>query len=86
MTASMYMQLNRHVDVLAKPDVLICGIGCAGVTAARARAKTIAVERWPFAGGNITAGRLQSAELTKAIWPGRGGVVGRAETTLPSAS
>jgi len=49
----------KSIKIIANPDVLICGIGCAGtaaaIGAARLDVKTMAVEQWPFAGGNITA-------------------------------
>jgi hypothetical protein len=55
----MKMSYSKSLDVIAEPDVLVCGIGCAGiaaaVSAARAGTSTMAVEKWPFAGGNITA-------------------------------
>ena len=55
----MSITYSRKLTVSEVPDVLICGIGCAGVTAAiaagRMGAKTLAVEQWPFAGGNVTA-------------------------------
>ncbi len=49
-----------RVAVLAECDVLVCGGGCAGVTAAVAAARhgasVILIERWPFLGGMGTAG------------------------------
>ena len=43
-------------------DVLVCGLGCAGLAAAvaagRMGASTMGVERWPCAGGNITAANV----------------------------
>jgi len=49
----------RSIEVIARPDVLVCGAGCAGVAAAiaaaRAGASTMVVEQWGFSGGNITA-------------------------------
>lgn len=48
------------VEVLAECDVLVCGGGCSGITAAvsaaRHGAKVILLERWPFVGGMATAG------------------------------
>lgn len=56
------MDFQRSVEIVAEPDVLICGLGCAGTTAAiaagRMGAKTVAIERWAFAGGNISAGHV----------------------------
>jgi len=53
------MKLERRLHVVARPDVLVCGAGCAGVTAAIAAARrgasVMVVERWGFAGGFITA-------------------------------
>lgn len=53
------IKYDRCLEVIAEPQVLVCGIGCAGiaaaVAAARCGARTMAVEKWPFAGGNITA-------------------------------
>jgi len=50
---------NRTLPVVAEPDVLVCGAGCAGlgaaVAAARAGARTLVVERMGFAGGYLTA-------------------------------
>ena len=55
----MRIPYQRPLNVISEPDVLVCGIGCAGVAAAlaaaRMGARTAAIERWPFAGGNITA-------------------------------
>ena len=46
------------VDVLAKADVIVCGGGCAGVTAAVAAARhgaaVVLIERWPSVGGMAT--------------------------------
>jgi len=53
------MKLERELDVIAEPDVLVCGCGCAGtgaaIAAGRLGASTMVVERWGFAGGFITA-------------------------------
>jgi glycine/D-amino acid oxidase-like deaminating enzyme len=50
---------SRAIDVVARPDVLVCGAGCAGigaaVAAARIGARTMVVERMGFAGGFFTA-------------------------------
>ncbi|MCY3920853.1 MAG: FAD-dependent oxidoreductase, partial [Chloroflexi bacterium] len=52
------MQFSRSLDVIARPDVLVVGAGCAGtvaaIAAARAGASTLVVERGGFAGGYIT--------------------------------
>jgi len=46
------------VDVLAEADVVVCGGGCAGVTAAvsaaRHGASVVLIERWPSVGGMAT--------------------------------
>jgi glycine/D-amino acid oxidase-like deaminating enzyme len=50
---------ERTVPVLAEADVLVCGGGTAGITAAvsaaRHGAKVILIERWPCVGGMATA-------------------------------
>ncbi len=50
---------SKEIPIVAKPDVLVCGAGLAGigaaVAAARAGAKTMVVERNGFAGGFFTA-------------------------------
>ena len=50
---------ERKVPVLAEADVLVCGGGTAGITAAcsaaRHGAKVILIERWPCVGGMATA-------------------------------
>ena len=50
---------SRQIPVAAKPDVLVCGAGLAGIGAAvasaRAGVKTMVVERNGFAGGFFTA-------------------------------
>ena len=50
---------SREMPVKARPDVLVCGAGLAGigaaVAAARGGAKTMVVERNGFAGGFFTA-------------------------------
>lgn len=52
------MQLNRSLTVVAEPDVLVVGCGCAGtvaaIAAARRGADTLVVERAGYAGGYIT--------------------------------
>lgn len=52
------MNFSRSLDVVAKPDVLVVGAGCAGtvaaIAAARQGADTMVVERSGFAGGYIT--------------------------------
>ncbi len=49
----------RTIPVLDECDVLVCGGGTAGITAAvaaaRHNAKVILIERWPFVGGMATA-------------------------------
>ena len=46
---------RKEMPVVARPDVLVCGAGLAGlgaaVAAARSGAKTMVVERMGFAGG-----------------------------------
>jgi cysteine synthase len=39
------MQYARTLDVIARPDVLVCGAGCAGTVAALAEALAEAVDR-----------------------------------------
>lgn len=50
---------TRRLEVLARPDVLICGAGCAGVgaaiAAARMGASVLVVDRLGFPGGYMTA-------------------------------
>lgn len=52
------VHLTRSLDVVAEPDVLVVGGGCAGtaaaLAAARRGARTVMVERSGFAGGYIT--------------------------------
>ena len=49
---------KKLASPLSKPDVLVCGAGCAGtaaaLSAARHGAKVLLIERAPFAGGIIT--------------------------------
>ncbi len=58
MANKQILKYSRAIQVEYHPDVMICGIGCAGITAAiasgRMGANTLAIERWPFAGGNTT--------------------------------
>ena len=52
------MELRRSLPVIAEPDVLVCGAGCAGtmsaIAAARRGASTVLVEKCGFAGGYLT--------------------------------
>ncbi len=52
------MRLSRTLDVVAEPDVLVVGAGCAGTVAALAAARhgasVLVVERAGYAGGYIT--------------------------------
>jgi len=56
------LNYSRSVEIIAAPDVLVCGIGCAGIAAAvgaaRMGAATMGVEKWPFAGGTYTASNV----------------------------
>jgi len=58
-TGSMVVLPERRVPVLAEADVLVCGGGTAGITAAcsaaRHGAKVLLIERWPCVGGMATA-------------------------------
>lgn len=53
------LSYSKQIPIVAKPDVLVCGAGLAGigaaVAAARTGAKTLVVERNGFAGGFFTA-------------------------------
>lgn len=53
------LEYSRSLPVISEPDVLVCGVGCAGlgaaVSAARMGAKTVAIEQFGFAGGFMTA-------------------------------
>ena len=59
MTVNSSLDYNRSIPVIAEPDVLVCGVGCAGLTAAVASARmgadTMAIEQFGFAGGFMTA-------------------------------
>lgn len=52
------MDYNRQLETIARPDVLVCGAGCAGtlaaIAAARQGASVMLVERFGFSGGYIT--------------------------------
>jgi len=55
----MALPYTKSLEVVARPDVMVCGAGCAGTAAAVAAARTgasvLVAEQWLFAGGNITA-------------------------------
>jgi len=58
MTPGILMLSERQVPVLAEADVVVCGGGTAGISAAycaaRRGAKVILLERWPSLGGMAT--------------------------------
>ena len=58
---------SRAIDVVARPDVLVCGAGCAGigaaVAAARTGARTMVVDRMGFAAYRITMITLASTVI-----------------------
>ncbi len=65
---------QRQVPVLAEADVLVCGGGTAGITAAcsaaRHGAKVILIERWPCVGGMATAALVNGwhrSDRTKVV-------------------
>ncbi len=65
---------ERKVPVLAETDVLVCGGGTAGITAAcsaaRHGAKVILIERWPCVGGMATAALVNGwhrSDRTKVV-------------------
>ena len=65
---------QREVPVLAEADVLVCGGGTAGITAAcsaaRHGAKVILIERWPCVGGMATAALVNGwhrSDRTKVV-------------------
>lgn len=65
---------ERKVPVLAEADVLVCGGGTAGITAAcsaaRHGAKVILIERWPCLGGMGTAALVNGwhrSDRTKVV-------------------
>ncbi len=64
MSGKMYEQKAREIPVLFETDVLVVGGGPAGigaaVSAARAGAKTLLVERFGCLGGNITMAGVES--------------------------
>jgi len=53
---------TKKIDRVYEPDVLVCGLGPAGISAAvaaaRMGAQTMAVERCAFAGGNFTNAKV----------------------------
>jgi len=53
------VQFTRSLNISAKPEILVCGAGTAGIVAAiaavRLGARTMVVDRHGFAGGFITA-------------------------------
>src|SRR5512141_2959304 len=55
---SVFVIPERRIPVLAEADVLVCGGGTAGISAAccaaRHGAKVILLERWPSLGGMAT--------------------------------
>lgn len=55
----MTITYSRSLDIVAEPDVLVCGVGCAGlgaaIGAARMGVNVMAIEQFGFAGGFMTA-------------------------------
>ena len=73
-TAGVVVIPERKVPVLAEADVLVCGGGTAGITAAcsaaRHGAKVILIERWPCVGGMATAALVNGwhrSDRTKVV-------------------
>lgn len=75
------MQFARRLPVIAEPDVLVCGAGCAGLGAAiaagRLGVETMIVERTGYAGGylsNVTGAALDGFVDLRTGAPVVGGI------------
>ncbi len=76
------MNFSRTLEVIAEPEVLVVGCGCAGtvaaIAAARRGARTLVVERSGFAGGyitNVVGASLDGFTDLRSGLPAVGGVV-----------